>query len=129
MGAEVYLAALQVAAGVASGKQQEAAYESQAQAIELQAEQDINKINRELEDALAMQSAIFGGQGRVMEGSTLAVQAEDNRRAAEDIAGVEATAAAGAQAARQAGEAARSGSIIGGGMSGAGSLLRYGEVS
>lgn len=119
----IALAATQIGAGIAGGAKQAEAAELEAQGIELQAQQDIEQINRELDEALSMQSAIFGAQGRVEGvGSTKAVKEGDIKQAKKDIAAVEAGAELGAAASRKAGKAARFGSIAGGLIGGGSSL-------
>jgi hypothetical protein len=120
MGAELAaLAAVQVVSGIVGGEKAEQAADIEAQAIEAQAEADVNKINRAHDEALAMQSAIFGSQGRIMEGSTEAIQEADKARAKEDIAAVKKSAELGATATRQAGETAKWSAISGGLLGGA----------
>lgn len=116
MGGEVLaaIAVTQLVTGLVQGGMADEAADLEAQGIEAQAEADVNKINRELDEALSMQSAIFGAQGRVMEGSTVAVQEGDKRAAKEDIAAVRAGAEASSAATRQAGKAAKFGAIAGG---------------
>jgi hypothetical protein len=130
MGAEVAigLAVLNVASGIAESKAAEEAADIEAQAIEAQAEADINKINRELDEALAMQSAIFGAQGRIMEGSTVAVQEGDIAAAEEDIAAVKKGAELSAQATREAGKTAARSAITGGLLGAAGTLTQKSQV-
>ena len=124
MGAEVLigLAVLQAGAGIAQGAKAREAADIEAQGIEAQAEADVNKINRELDEALAMQSAIFGAQGRVMEGSAVAVQEGDKKAAAEDIAAVREGAELSARATREAGKAQQFGNVAGGLLGGASTL-------
>ena len=130
MGAEVAvaLAVAQVVGGIAEGAAAKEVADIEAQAIEAQAAADVNKINRELDEALSMQSAIFGGQGRIMEGSTVAVQEGDKKAAAEDIAAVKEGAELSAQATRKAGKTAQASGVVGGLLGGASTYANISQI-
>jgi len=127
-GGLVAIGAAQIGLGIYEGKKREEAAEATAESTRLAAEADVERINAELEDALDMQQVLFAGQGRVVEGSALAVMEGDKAAAERDIKAVRAGAGRTSEALRTAGRVARFSATAGGLLSGAGSFARASQI-
>lgn len=118
MGGMVVMAGLSMASSIKEGLAAEGAYKIQAKQAGLEAKSEELDRRRELQDALAMQAVITGASGRAAgEGSVMAIQKEDRRRASEDIEMI------------KAGGKARQTSLIGAGKLAKGAAITKGLLS
>ena len=127
-GGAVAIGVGQMALGYMQGKEAEKAAQAQAENARLAAEATVEQINAELNDALDMQAVLFGGQGKLVEGSALAVIEGDKQAAARDVAAVRAGAQRTSEAYRAAGKSARFSATAGGILSGAGSFVQASQI-
>lgn len=127
-GAVIGLGVLQLGMAYMEGEAAKDAADATAENIRLAAEADVLKINAELDDALSTQQVLFGGQGRLVEGSATAVMQGDKEAAARDIKAVREGATRTASATRAAGRTARFSARAGGVMSAAQTGLQYKQI-
>ena len=114
---------------ISAGKQKQKAYEMEAKQAEMTAQAQSSDRMRALNEALAMQSAVFGAQGRVGNvGSTQAIQQADIAKGLEDVDMIKAGAKSQSASMRLAGKQAKQQATTGALMSAGESMYKYTQV-
>ena len=127
-GGAIVGAAIGLYSAYQQGEAEKDAADATAADIQIQAEADVEDINQELEDALSMQQVLFGSQGKVIEGSAVAVMEGDKAAAADDIADIREAAARGSTAVTTAGRIGRRSAHTAGLLSAVGTYSQYSNV-
>ena len=123
-----FTAAVGLGLAAYQGEQQKKAANEQAEDTRLVAEAEVDRINQELDEALSMQDVLFGGQGRVVEGSAAAVKTSDTAAAERDKTAVRAGAERVGSAQRQAGRVAKFGTVSSGILKAGNTANQYSQV-
>jgi hypothetical protein len=121
--------AIGVMSQVSAGKQKQKAYEMEAKQAQMTGQAQSNERMRALNEALAMQSAAFGAQGRVGNvGSAQAIQQADIAKGLEDSDMIKAGAKSQSESMKLAGRQAKQQAYTGALMSVGESMYKYSQV-